>query len=216
MVVLSWGWHAEQRRQDAFAREFRICTSTRAPGRARATILGVVPLGGDRFDVAIQGDRAFAADAARGSVIEAAAQFRVLTHGAGPAATLTLRALERNASAEPIAPLPGPIELPVRITPDQTRASFWGARVAVEPLDDRTVYTHTFFDLFDLSPDHPRDVIHVGVSAADRRTTCPIRWRRHSRARATRVRSSPFGARGDGTGGRSSSKRRRSRPSPSS
>jgi hypothetical protein len=172
-IVLSWGWHEEQRKQDKFAREFRIYQSTRAPGRVRATILGVVPLGGDRFDAAIQGDRAFAADAARRTVIEAAAQFRVLTHGPGPTATLTLRALERDASAQPIAPLPGPIELPIRITPDQTRASFWGARVAIEPIDARTVYTHTFFDLFDLSPDHPRDVIHVGVSAADREDYVP-------------------------------------------
>ena len=172
-IILRWGWHEEQRRQDPFAREFRIYTSTRAPGRVRANLVGVVPLGGDRFDAAIQGDRAFTADAGRGTVVEAVAQFRVLGHGPGPAATLQLRALERDANATPIAPSLGPFELPIRITPDQTRAPFWGPRVAIEPIDARTVYSHTFFDLFDLSPDHPRDVVHVGVSAADRENYVP-------------------------------------------
>jgi hypothetical protein len=166
-IVLTWGWHDEQRRQDRYAREFRLYTSRRAPGRVRATILSVVPAGGDRFDAAISGDRAFAEDAARGSILEAGAQFRVLAHGAGPAATLQLRALERDAGGAYIAPPAGPIELAIRLTPEQTRAGFWGARAATEPIDGRTVYSHTFFDLFSLSPDQPREVIHVGVSAAD-------------------------------------------------
>jgi hypothetical protein len=172
-IVLTWGWHDQQRRQDPFAREFRMYSSVRVPGRVRATILGVVALGGDRFDAALQGDRPFGADAARGTVIEAGAQFRVLGHGPGPTATLELRALERDVGATPIAPVTGAIELPIRVTPDQTRAPFWGPRVAIEPIDSRTVYSHTFFDLFDLSPDHPRDTVHVGVSAADGQAYVP-------------------------------------------
>ena len=166
-IVLTWGWHEEQRAQDPFANEFRLYVSRREPGRVRATVVGVVPLGGDRFDAAINGDRAFAADAARGTILEAGAQFRVLGHGAGPAATLQLRALERGANGASIAPLTGPVELPIRITPEQTRAPFWAPRVTVVPIDARTVYSHTFFDLFTLSPDQPREVVHVGVSAAD-------------------------------------------------
>lgn len=166
-IVLTWGWHDEQRKQDPLAREFRLYVSRREPGRVRTTVAGVVPLGGDRFDAAITGDRPFAVDAARGAILEAGAQFRVLGHGAGPAATLQLRALERDADGAYIAPLTGPVELPIRITPEQTRAPFWGPRVTVMPIDARTVYTHTFFDLFTLSPDQPREIVHVGVSAAD-------------------------------------------------
>src|SRR5262249_54588951 len=38
-ITLTWGWHEEQRRQDRFAREFRLYTTRRTPGRVRATIL---------------------------------------------------------------------------------------------------------------------------------------------------------------------------------
>lgn len=171
-IILTWGWHEEQRRQDRFAREFRVYTTRRIPGLVRGSILSVVPLGGDRFDVAINGDRAFAENAARGSIIDADARFRVLGHGAGPTTTLELRALERVGGTY-IAPRVGPLELRVRITPDQTRARFWGPRAAIVPIDDRTVYTHTFFDLLDLSADHPRDVVQVGVSSADGETYVP-------------------------------------------
>lgn len=166
-IVLTWGWHDEQRLQDPFAREFRLYVSRRAPGRVRATILNVSPLGNDRFDAAIAGDRAFTADAARATVIEAPAQFRVLGHGAGPNTTLQLRALERDAGGAYIAPKAGPIELPIRLTPDQTRAPFWGARAAILPIGTQEVYAHTFFDLFALSANAPREVVHVGVSSAD-------------------------------------------------
>jgi len=169
-IVLTWGWHEEQRQQDPFAREFRVYTNRRSPGRVRATILGVVPQGDDRFDAAISGDRAFIADAARGTIIEAGAQFRVLTHGAGPSTVLSLRALERDAGGAYVAPHAGPIEMPIRLTPEQTRAAFWGDRVEIQPIDARTVYIATFFDLLTLSAEQPADVIHVGVSSADAET----------------------------------------------
>ena len=172
-IILTWGWHDEQRRQDPYAREFRVYQTRRAPGRAQATILSVVPQGGDRFDATIKGDRPFNANAGLGSIIEAGAQFRVLANGAGPATFLLLRALERDAGGAYIAPTLGSIELPIRLTPDQTRAGHWGARVAIRPIDDRTVYSETLFDLFDLSADHPRDVIYVGVSSADREDYVP-------------------------------------------
>jgi hypothetical protein len=172
-IILTWGWHAEQRRLDRFAREFRVYATRRVPGLVRGTIASVVPLGGDRFDAAFNGDRAFAENAARGSILDAGARFRVLGHGAGPGSTLQLRALERDAGGTYLAPRTGPAEMSIRITPDQTRARFWGPRVAVQSIDSRTVYSHTFFDLFDLSPDHPRDVVQVGVSSADGETYVP-------------------------------------------
>jgi hypothetical protein len=165
-IILTWGWHEEQRRQDHFAQEFRVYATRRVPGLVRGTLVSAVPVGGDRFDAAINGDRAFAENAGRGSILDAGARFRVLGHGAGPAATLQLRALERVAGAF-VPPRLGAVELPIRITPDQTRARFWGPRVAVLPIDARTVYTHTFFDLLDLSPVHPRDLVQIGVSSAD-------------------------------------------------
>jgi hypothetical protein len=172
-IILTWGWHDEQRRQDPYAREFRVYTNRRPPGRVRATILGVVPQGIDRFDAAINGDREFAANAARGSITDAGTQFRVLSHGAGPSTTLALRSLERDADGAYLAPAAGDIEMPIRLTPEQTRAAFWADRVAVQAIDSRTVYSETLFDLLDLTPEHPTDVVHVGVSAADAESYVP-------------------------------------------
>jgi hypothetical protein len=166
-IVLTWGWHEEQRRQDPFAREFRLYSTRLEPGRVRATIVSVVPQGDERFDCAIVGDRPFAADAATGTVIEAGALFRVLGHGAGPFTVLRLRALERDAGGAWIPPVPGAVGVPVRLSPDQTRPRFFAPRVGVVPIDGRTVYSHTFFDLLDLSPSKPTDRLHVGVSSAD-------------------------------------------------
>lgn len=172
-IILTWGWHDEQRRQDPYAREFRIYTNRRTPGRVRATILSVSPQGVDRFDAAINGDRSFAANAARGTIIEAGAQFRVLSHGAGPSTTLELRSLERDATGAYVAPAVGSIEMPIRLTPEQTRGTFWADRVAIQSIDSRTVYSETQFDLLNLTPEHPVDVIHVGVSSADAESYIP-------------------------------------------
>lgn len=166
-IILTWGWHDEQRRQDPFASEFRIYTNRRTPGRVRATILSVIPQGIDRFDVTINGDRAFGANAARGTIIEAGTQFRVLSHSAGPSATLALRSLERDSSGAYIPPPVGSIEMPIRLTPEQSRGAFWADRVAIQPIDSGTVYSETLFDLLDITAEHPADVIHVGVSSAD-------------------------------------------------
>src|SRR5204862_162931 len=115
--------HEEQRQQYPLARECRVYTNRRSPGRVRATILGVVPQGDDRFDAAIRGDRAFIADAARGTIIEPGAQFRVLTPGAGPSTVLSLRALMRHAGPEYVPPDAGPTEMPIRLSPEQSRAA---------------------------------------------------------------------------------------------
>lgn len=172
-IILTWGWHDEQRRQDPFANEFRIYTNHRPPGRVRATILSGSPQGIDRFDAAISGDRPFVANAARGTIIEAGAQFRVLSHGPGPATTLELRSLERDASGAYVAPAVGLIEMPIRLTPEQTRAAFWTDRIAIQSIDSRTVYSETLFDLLNLTPEHPVNVIHVGVSSADAESYIP-------------------------------------------
>jgi hypothetical protein len=166
-ILLTWGWHEQQRRQDPYAREFRLYASRREPSRVRANIVGVVPQGGDRFDAEITADRPLSENAARGAILEAGKLFRILDHAAGANTTLRLRALERDANGGPIAPESGPFDLPIRLTPDQMRAPFWAPRLAVVPIDDRTVYTYTFFDLLAPSPTQPTDVIHVGVSSAD-------------------------------------------------
>jgi hypothetical protein len=171
-IILTWGWHEEQRRQDRFAQEFRVYTTRRVPGLVRGTILSVTPHFEDRFEVAIQGDRPFPANAARGSVLDAGARFRILDHGAGPSSAFEVRAMERTGGAF-VPPRLGPVELRIRLTPDQTRARFWGPRVAVVPIGPATVYTHTFFDLLELSPEQPRDSVQVGVSSADRESYVP-------------------------------------------
>lgn len=173
-IVLTWGWHDEQRKQDPYAREFRIYQTRQTPGQVRAKILGVVPLAdGQSFEVAIQAERAFAQNAASGSVIETGAQCRVLSHGPGPSTNMVVRALERDANAVVIAPSLGAFQLPIRISPDQTRPRSWANRVAIRPIDHNTVYSHTFFDLFNLSADHPRDVVQVGVTSADSQDYVP-------------------------------------------
>ena len=44
-VVLSWGWHEQQRDQDPFAREFRVDLADHPIDRMPVTITSVAPVG---------------------------------------------------------------------------------------------------------------------------------------------------------------------------
>jgi hypothetical protein len=168
-IVLSWGWHEEQRRQDPSVTEFRVYASRHRLDARRARIDAVTEIGAGKYVVDVHLDRAVVADASGGLVLDAGYPFHLRTHGAGQDIQATVAA--RVALPDGTFPRPalGPCLFPMRLTPDATRAPAWDSRVQIVPLvADRSAYEASpIFDLLDLSPDHPRDEALVGVSAAD-------------------------------------------------
>jgi hypothetical protein len=166
-IVMRWGWHAEQRSLDQWATEFRVYAMRRRLGSVEGTLGAVTALDGEHFEATITFERAVSGNVGKGAILTAGAQFRIVEHTAGPTISAILRAMERRSDGTPIAPVSGSVTFPARVTPDQTRAPAWGPRLALQTIDDRTVYEVVLYDLLDLRPDHARDAIYLGVSAAD-------------------------------------------------
>jgi hypothetical protein len=172
-IVLRWGWHDEQRALDPFATEFRVYLTREQLGFVDGVLASVTSLGGALFDAQLALVRPIAGDLGAGAILTAGARFRVLGHDAGANVAIHLRAIDFAAGGAAVAPTPGAVSLPVRITPDRTRAPAWGPRVAIQAIDARTVYEVVLFDRLDLRVDHPRDALFVGVSAADAQSYVP-------------------------------------------
>ena len=168
-IVLTWGWHAEQRAQDPSVTEFRVYLSRHRLDAQPAHVNVVHEIGQGRYVIDLHLDRAVEADASAGLILRAGYPFHLRTHGAGRDIQATVVA--RVARPDGTFPRPsiGPMLFPMRLSPASTRAPGWDARVEVVPLaPDRDVYQAApIFDVLDLSPDHPRDEVLVGVSAAD-------------------------------------------------
>jgi hypothetical protein len=79
-----------------------------------------------------------------------------------------------RALAQPSAmPQPGPVLMARRLRAWHQRPGFWEARVALVPLTEDVNYRYVFYDVLQLSPDHPVDTVWVGVSAADAQSYVP-------------------------------------------
>jgi hypothetical protein len=173
-VILRWGWHDQQRAQDPFAAEFRVYRTRQRLDAIRGTLDAVTSAGPGAYSATLTLERAIAADAARGLRLDAGYPFEILTHTAGTAVTAQLLARIPLAGGAFAVPQTGGVLMPVRLTPDRTRAAAWDERVEVISIASATQYeSQPLFDLLDLSAGHPNDEIFVGVSAADAQPYVP-------------------------------------------
>ena len=167
VIVLRWGWHQQQRDQDPFAREFRVYVADQPLDAVPGTLTSITTLWPGTYDVTLDLDRPVVADAARGNSLQAGYPFYIRTHTAGSLITARLEARVPGPGGHLPEPVPGPILLPLHLTPALTRPPAWSERVAVQPITAATQYQAIIRNRLTLTPTHPRDSVWVGVSAAD-------------------------------------------------
>jgi len=167
-IVLRWGWHAEQREQDPFAREFRLYAAPPMDA-VSGSIVSVATLATGRvtqYELGLVLDRAVRADAAAGLRLDAGHPFYIRSHTAGTAITMRVETRLRRLGAAPV-PAPGPVRLNLALAADRSRPRAWGPRLAVLPIGAGTAYQHVIRGRLTLAADHPADSIWVGISTAD-------------------------------------------------
>jgi hypothetical protein len=167
VIVLRWGWHAEQRAQDPFATEFRLYRTTKPLDAVAGTLTAVTAIGLGVYEVTIQLERAVLADAARDAPLDAGYPFVAYTHTAGQTITATVGTRVPDAQGNLREPALGPVALYTHLTPNLTRPPAWAERFEVQPITTDTEYHTVLRNRLTLTPDHPRDSIWAGVSAAD-------------------------------------------------
>ena len=166
-IVLTWGWQAEQRELDPWAKEFRVYTSSGGIGPVVGRVNAVTDLGSGRFDVELGLVRAVAVDAARGGYLPAGGEYRILGHGAGTTVHATVETLVPAEDGSFPPPQIRPTVLPVPLTAEQSRPEAWDVRLEVVPITDEEVYELVLHDLLLPSADAPRTALWLAVSAAD-------------------------------------------------
>lgn len=167
-IVLRWGWHAEQRRQDPLAREFRLYAGPPMDS-VSGTIVSVATLATGRvtqYELGLVLDRPVRADAAAGLRLEAGHPFYIRSHGAGSSVTMRVETRLRRLGAAPVPAL-GPVRLNLALAADRSRPPAWGPRVAVVPIGADTAYEFVLRGRLTLSADHPADALWLGISSAD-------------------------------------------------
>ena len=166
-IVLRWGWSAQERELDPWAREFRVYVGNGGIGAVPGRVTAVTDLGSGRFDVALALMRPVPADAAKGSYLPSGNEYRILAHGAGT----TIGAIVETRLPLPdgsfVPPALGATILPLAWTPAQSRANAWDVRVASVPITDAEGYSFILYDRLIPSAGAPRASLWVGVSAAD-------------------------------------------------
>ncbi len=166
-IILRWGWTDEQRAIDPWATEFRIYVGEGGIGAVRGRVTSVADLGTGRFAVTLELNRKVAADAARGGFLPAGGEYRILAHTGGSSISATVET--RLPLADGTFPVPriGTTVLPVQWKPDQSRSDAWDERVSSVPITNAQAYEFVLHDRAVPSATNPRQVIWVGVSAAD-------------------------------------------------
>jgi hypothetical protein len=180
VVVLSWGWHEQQRQQDPFARQFRIYLARPLDGvHGQLLTVTPVPATPGAFTVDLQLAREISADAARGLYLDAGSPFFIESHTAGVNIQATVRTRIPLPDGIFRTPQTGAVRLPLRLSSALTRPAGWAERLEVAPgerfmpITDATVYEFVVRDRLEISEDHPRDEIWLGVSAADGESYVP-------------------------------------------
>jgi hypothetical protein len=82
-ILLTWGWHAEQRAQDPMAKEFRVYASRHRLDAQRARVDAVTEIGPGRYVVDLHLERDVVSDGSAGLVFNAGYPFHLRAHGAG-------------------------------------------------------------------------------------------------------------------------------------
>jgi hypothetical protein len=171
-ILLRWGWRAPERTQDPLASQFRVYLA-----RSFDTIAGeilnvtqVVP-GDWRLDVRV--GQAVAANAAAGLALDAGYPFFIVEHTAGTTVQMLVRTRIPDASGNFRKPALGPVAVPLKLAPAMVQPASWTERFVFPsghahlPVDTSEQYQAVIRDRLLLTPEHPRDVLWVGVSAAD-------------------------------------------------
>ncbi|MFY9918042.1 MAG: hypothetical protein WAL26_06530, partial [Mycobacterium sp.] len=174
-IVLEWGWHANERRTDPFARHFRIYLApplNTVPGQLTA----VTAVSGQPgiFQITATLERAIDADAAQGQYVDASYPFFIEKHSGGTAIQLTVSTRIPAPAGGFRTPETGSINLPLNYSSRFTRPNGWSERLLpVIPITADERYRFILRDRLQLTEDHPRDALWIGVSAADDQSYVP-------------------------------------------
>jgi hypothetical protein len=164
-VVLEWGWTAEERKRDPYARNFRVYWQPVPPDKVIGSLTGVAAPVAGRWEMSASLNQAIAADAMAGRYIRAGNYpFKVASHTAGQMITIRVERSVLDAGAVPLA---SDFEFhPVR-RGDELRPAAWPERTAIVPITASESYQFVFNDRLTIDAAHPRVRVWVGVSAAD-------------------------------------------------
>jgi len=163
-VVLQWGWRANERGIDKRAREFRVYSLLKTPDMIPGSITSVTP-SGNGWDLAFTTDRSLSDGECVGQWITSGGYpFLIDSLTGGSNVVVHVEPALANPAAQPV---PGPAVFGRPLSSNHQRPASWDSRVAVIPVTTEENYQYIFYDLLDLSADHPSHSIWVGVSAAD-------------------------------------------------
>ena len=173
VIVLRWGWHDRERSQDPFAQHFRVYiapTLDLLPGEIVSVTEDTEP---GNWLLQIRVDQTLKADGAAGLFLNAGYPFLIVTHTEGPLVNMRVRTRIPDASGSFRRPALGSVNVPLKLSPGMTRPQLWSERFifptghAFMPITAATQYQAVIPNRLILTPDHPRDAVWVGVTAAD-------------------------------------------------
>lgn len=167
VILLQWGWHAGQRDQDSFAREFRVYATSGPLDGIPGTLTSATPVGLGLHDVTLVLSRDITANAATDAPLDAGYPFVIHSHTAGRTITARIGTRVPGPDGALHQPVPGPVRLHTHLTPDLTRPPAWSERVEVQAIGAGSAYRAVLRNRLTLTAAHARDAIWVGVSAAD-------------------------------------------------
>jgi len=173
VIILNWGWHYKQRKQDSFAREFRIYIADKPLDSVRGNLTNVVTLSPGIYNVTLDLEREVVADAAKGSNLNAGYPFYIRTHTAGSTITAIVEANVPGLNNMLPEPIIGSVQLPLHMTPNLTRPPAWSKRLEIQPITSKTKYQSIIRNSLSLTSVHSFDSVWVGVSAADDQSYVP-------------------------------------------
>jgi hypothetical protein len=164
-VVLEWGWGPEQRRQDPYAREFRVYRRGADAGVVEGVLEGPATPTAEGWSVPARVEPPVGRDRLAGSrLLVGGAAFLILAHDPGGPMTLSLARPETDDEA-----VPGPQGFRVYLPTDgsELRPGQW-ERLACQPIEEgRDNYRSVLHDIFTVDDAHPQTSFWVGVSSAD-------------------------------------------------
>lgn len=168
-ILLEWGWRQAERDLDATAAEFRVYLSP-PPDVVNANVTAVGSAA-SHWQLTMTTDLSLVGDELVGQwITSGGCPFLVTQNDAGTSPTIVVEQSTLDPSRQPAS---GPLVFGRPLRPEHQRPAGWSQRAAIYPLTASDTYRHVFYDVLNLSESHPRDVVWVGVSAADAQTYVP-------------------------------------------
>ena len=172
-ILMRWGWRDQQRRQDPFTTQFRVYLAPQfdvLPARITSVTADATP--GD-WRLVLTLSNSLPPKAATGLALQAGYPFFIVEHTTGTAVTMLVRTRIPDANGNFRQPTLGPVEVPLKLQPILTRPQNWQERFVFEtghaftPVAAAEQYEAVIRDRLLLTPEHPKDAIWIGVTAAD-------------------------------------------------